>query len=345
MEYDKSEADAGDLVDQRGEGGGGGGLGDLGDVLGGGGAGGDAAGAAMGAILGGLLSGRGKRGGGIGLVLLVVVGFFLFRSCAGGGFDLASSGNLGRVPDVPTANGANPLPNAPDAGDVGGTSIAPANDPQADDVVFANVVVTNANDLWEREFARGDSRYDRTKLVLYSGAVATGCGQGSASAGPFYCPADSRVYLDLSFWSELSNRFGAAGDFARAYVIAHEVGHHVQNELGISAEVQRLEQQDPSRANGADGLSVRLELQADCLAGVWAHARYQQGKLESGDVEEAITAAGAVGDDTIQRSQVGRVRPDTFTHGTSRQRVKWFQEGYTSGSSGSCDTFSSDDLG
>ena len=343
MEYDESEADAGDLVDQRG---GSGGLGDLGDALGGGGAGGDVAGAAMGAILGGLLSGRGgKRGGGVGLVLLVVVGFFLFRACSGGGFDVASSGNLGRIPDVPTANGVNPLPNEPDAADVGGGPVVSPDDPEADDVVFANVVVSNANDVWQREFERGGSRYDRTKLVLYSGAVATGCGQGSASAGPFYCPADSRVYLDLSFWSELSNRFGAAGDFARAYVIAHAVGHHVQNELGISAEVQRLEQEDPSRANGADGLSVRLELQADCLAGVWAHARYEQGKLESGDVEEAIKAAGAVGDDTIQRTQVGRVRPDTFTHGTSRQRAAWFQKGYSSGSSESCDTFSAADLG
>ncbi len=342
MEYDESEANAGDLIDERGSGGGSGGFGDI--LGGGGGAGNDVAGAAMGAILGGLLSGRRGKGG-IGLLVVVMIGFFLFRACSGGGFDVASSGNLGRIPDVPTANGVDPLPNEPSAGDVGvGASVAP-NDPQADDVVFANVVVTNANDLWQREFQRGDRAYDRTKLVLYSGAVATGCGQGSASAGPFYCPADSRVYLDLSFWSELSNRFGAAGDFARAYVIAHEVGHHVQNELGISAEVQRLEQQDPSRATGAGGLSVRLELQADCLAGVWAHARYQQGKLESGDVEEAIAAAGAVGDDTIQRSQVGRVRPDTFTHGTSRQRVKWFQEGYQSGSSDTCDTFSTSDLG
>jgi predicted metalloprotease len=180
--------------------------------------------------------------------------------------------------------------------------------------------------------------------VLFAGGVPTGCGNADASVGPFYCPADSLVYLDLSFWNELAGRFGAGGDFAQAYVIAHEVGHHVQNQLGISAQVQDLEQDDPGAANGADGLSVRVELQADCLAGVWAHTTFERNLLEAGDLEEAIAAATAVGDDTIQRQAVGRVRPDTFTHGTSAQRVRWFRRGYDSGSTDDCDTFSVDSL-
>jgi predicted metalloprotease len=205
-------------------------------------------------------------------------------------------------------------------------------------------VITDTNDVWADQFARSGERYDRTKLVVYSGGVQTGCGAATSDAGPFYCPADSLVYLDLSFWNELSGRLGASGDFAQAYVIAHEVGHHVQNQLGISDQVARLEQQHPDEAEGADGLSVRTELQADCLAGVWAHTTYERKLLDPGDVQEAIAAATAVGDDTIQRSTVGRVRPDTFTHGTSVQRVRWFRRGFDSGSSDDCDTFSLDSL-
>lgn len=336
MEYDESEADPSDLIDQRGQGGPGGPGGGLDDLVGGMLGGGGAAAGGLGSVLGGMLGGRGaKAGGGMGLILVVVVGFFLLRGCGGGGFDLSSMGNLDELPGLQPANPS--LPATGDGRDLTG-------DPQAADVTFANVVVSSANDYWAEEFERAGKRYERTKLVLYSGAVSTGCGRGSAAAGPFYCPADSRVYLDLTFWQELTSRFGAGGDFAQAYVIAHEVGHHVQNQLGISDEVQRLERRDPNAGAGPDGLSVRLELQADCLAGVWAKARAGAGKLEPGDIDEAIRAAEAVGDDTIQRTQIGEVRPDTFTHGTSERRMLWFRRGYDTGNADRCDTFSTEDL-
>lgn len=324
MEFE-DPADPGDLIDRRGDTGG----------LGGGGGGG----ALLGAVLGGLLAGRRRRaGGGMGILIAVVVVVFVIRGCGAAGFDLSSMSGLNRLPQAPSASSGGTLPAEGDPGEVAGA------DPEAADVRFANAVVTDANNVWTDQFRSAGQRYNRTKIVLYRDAVNTGCGQGSASAGPFYCPADSLVYLDLAFWNELSNRFGAGGDFARAYVIAHEVGHHVQNELGISEQVRRLEADDPSAANGATGLSVRTELQADCLAGVWAHTAYERRLLDTGDIDEALRAAQAVGDDTIQRGSVGRVRPDTFTHGTADQRQQWFRRGYESGSSDRCDTFSVDDL-
>ena len=257
----------------------------------------------------------------------------MVRSLAAGGFDIGSTRNLNRIPSLPGASTDQPVGSG-NAADV-------ANDPQAADVKFANFVITDANNVWAEQV----KNYQRTKLVLYSNAVDTGCGAATKDAGPFYCPADSLVYLDLSFWGELQSKYGGGGDFAEAYVIAHEVGHHVQKELGITDEVERAERQNPDQVKGADGLSVRVELQADCLAGVWAHTQYAKGSLQSGDIEEAINAATAVGDDSIQRSAVGRVQPDTFTHGTSTQRVKWFRTGFDSGSSDHCDTFSVDSLG
>jgi predicted metalloprotease len=183
-----------------------------------------------------------------------------------------------------------------------------------------------------------NARYDPPKLVLFSGTVQSGCGAAQSATGPFYCPADQKVYLDLSFFSELSQRFGAPGDFARAYVIAHEVGHHVQNLLGISEQVQQ--QQARSGEEGANALSVRLELQADCLAGVWAaHAKQERDFIESGDIEEALKAASAIGDDRLQEQTRGYVVPESFTHGSSAQRVEWFRRGLESGDPGSCDTF------
>jgi predicted metalloprotease len=180
--------------------------------------------------------------------------------------------------------------------------------------------------------------YQEPRLVLFSGAVDSGCGFAQAAVGPFYCPLDQKVYIDLEFYDELQRRFGAPGDFAQAYVIAHEVGHHVQNLLGISGKVQAAQQR--AGTDAANELSVRLELQADCLAGVWAHQTERQKKvLESGDIEEAMGAAAAVGDDSIQKKTQGYVVPESFTHGSAEQRVGWFRRGFESGSVDDCDTF------
>ena len=206
---------------------------------------------------------------------------------------------------------------------------------------FSAYVFTRAQRNWERAFAEQGRPYERAKLVLYRDGVSTGCGSASSAVGPFYCPADQRVYLDLSFYGDMASQLGAQGDFAWAYVIAHEVGHHVQRQLGTSDEVRRLSSQDPEEANE---LSVRLELQADCFSGVWAHSVYTAGDLEQGDVEEATTAAAAVGDDRLQRKSTGRVDPDSFTHGTSQQRTRWFEQGRESGSPADCDTFSAGDV-
>ena len=185
----------------------------------------------------------------------------------------------------------------------------------------------------------GAVRADR-QLVLFTGAVDTACGTGESATGPFYCPGDERVYIDLGFYRALRERLGAPGDFAQAYVIAHEVGHHVQNIMGTSERVQRA-----GRGQGAEGDSVRLELQADCYAGVWAfHAAKRRQLLEQGDIEEALTAAAAIGDDTLQRSSTGRVRPETFSHGSSAQRMRWFNRGYEAGDPATCDTFSARSL-
>jgi predicted metalloprotease len=178
--------------------------------------------------------------------------------------------------------------------------------------------------------------YRKAKLVLFRDGVQSACGAAESSAGPFYCPADEKVYLDLGFFDELRTRFRAPGEFAAAYVVAHEIGHHVQNVLGIERRLRALQRQDPSSANE---LSVKMELQADCLAGVWAHSTAQRQLLESGDLESGLGAAAAVGDDRIQKEAMGRVHPESFTHGTSAQRMQWFSRGYERGDAGACETF------
>jgi predicted metalloprotease len=205
---------------------------------------------------------------------------------------------------------------------------------------FVAVVLADTEDVWNQTFRDDLGRsYQEPRLVLFSGGVDSGCGFAQAAVGPFYCPLDQKVYIDLDFYDELQRRFGAPGDFAQAYVIAHEVGHHVQNLLGISGKVHDAQQRAGS--GGANELSVRLELQADCLAGVWAHQTQRQKQvLERGDVEEALGAAAAVGDDRIQMKTQGYVVPESFTHGSAAQRVRWFKRGFESGSIDSCDTFS-----
>jgi uncharacterized protein len=201
-------------------------------------------------------------------------------------------------------------------------------------VQFVSFVLDDAQQTWHRLLG---PRYQDAKLVLFRDAVRSGCGAASAQTGPFYCPADQKVYIDLSFFDELDQRFGASGDFAQAYVLAHEIGHHVQTLLGVSGKVRQAQQSNPRSANE---LSVRMELQADCLAGVWGKSTQQRGILEAGDVEEGLGAAASVGDDRMQRQARGTVNPESFTHGSSEQRMQWFRRGFSSGDVGSCDTFS-----
>ena len=211
-----------------------------------------------------------------------------------------------------------------------------ANNPQTD---FVRAVLGDTEDTWRQIFQQAGRQYQDPTLVLFNGRVRSACGMASAASGPFYCPGDRQVYLDLSFFRELEQRFGAAGDFAQAYVIAHEVGHHVQTLLGVSANMQAARQRG-ERMEGDNGLLVRQELQADCLAGVWAHHAQQRLQwLETGDLEEALNAANAIGDDRLQQQSQGQVMPDAFTHGTSAQRVRWFKTGFAQGKVGQCDTF------
>ncbi len=275
---------------------------------------------------GGPLGGRGipiGRGGlGIGgLAVVVVVSLLLGINP----MDLLN----GTLPDEPSR-----------------TEQAQAPRSGADDELgrFVSVVLADTEDTWNVLFQQAGRTYREPKLVLFSGAVDSGCGFAQAAMGPFYCPLDQRVYIDLSFYRDLRDRFRAPGDFAQAYVIAHEVGHHVQNLLGISDRVQQAQQRAGNRAD-ANALSVRLELQADCLAGLWAnHANRERRIIEPGDVEEALTAASAIGDDRLQKQSRGTVAPDSFTHGSSAQRVRWFRTGLESGQMQACDTFSAERL-
>ena len=210
----------------------------------------------------------------------------------------------------------------------------PAKDPLAR---FTSVMLASTEDAWGEIFQQSGNRYQAPKLVLYRGATRTGCGQGQSVMGPFYCPADRTVYIDLSFYQEMRDKLGADGDFAQGYVVAHEVGHHVQNLLGIERKM-REQQQGLSRAE-QNKLSVKLELQADCFAGVWGHYMQREQVLEHGDLEEALNAAQAIGDDRLQQQSQGRVIPDSFTHGSSAQRYAWFKRGFDSGKPASCNTF------
>jgi predicted metalloprotease len=253
-------------------------------------------------------------GGGIGAVVLALVAMFLGVNPS----------------DVGVGGGAAPADQAP-------AGAPPADDPAADTV---SRVLRSTEQSWEQIFQGMGRQYHAPGLVLFSGSDQSGCGSAQSAMGPFYCPRDRKVYIDLSFYRELHERFGARGQFAEAYVIAHEVGHHVQNELGISQQVQEAERAAGSRAE-ANGYSVRLELQADCLAGVWANHANQAGTLglDPGDVESALSAASAIGDDRLQKEAQGHVVPDSFTHGSSEQRVRWFQRGLQGGDLRQCDTF------
>ena len=260
------------------------------------------------------IGGRGLVGGGIGTIVIALIALFM-------GFDPGAV--LNQIADAPqTTQNAR----------------APADLREERLKDFVSVVLADTEDTWGELFRRSGGHYEQPKLVLFSGAVQSACGNAQAAMGPFYCPGDHKLYLDMSFFDDLARRFNAPGDFAQAYVIAHEVGHHVQTLLGVSEKVNAARQ----RAGEVESnrLQVRMELQADCLAGIWAyHADKARGILERGDVEEALAAASGVGDDRLQQQARGRVVPDSFTHGSSAQRMRWFEIGAKSGDPKRCDTF------
>jgi predicted metalloprotease len=216
-------------------------------------------------------------------------------------------------------------------------SLSPADSAREEpEVRFVSFVLNDVQSTWAKTLPKFGANYHDAGLVLFRGATQTGCGTGQTAMGPFYCPLDEKVYVDLEFYDELKTKFGASGDFAQAYVIAHELGHHVQHILGTDAKVRRAEQSDPSSANA---MSVRLELQADCYAGVWGHDTQERKILEQGDVEEGLNAAASVGDDRIQQQRSGRVNQESFTHGSAAQRASWFKKGFDTGDPRACDTF------
>jgi uncharacterized protein len=259
-----------------------------------------------------MIGGRGMGIGGtvIALILSLVFGVNIFDGGGGGGPIQTSPGAV----DQPVAS-----------------------TPQEEErIQFLSFVLDDVQQTWTQLLPKTGDQYREAKLAVFRDAVPTACGDAPAAVGPFYCPMDEKVYLDLSFFDELARRFGAPGDFAQAYVVAHELGHHVQHVLGIEQHVRQLQEQRPGSANQ---LSVALELQADCFAGVWGNSTSQRRLLESGDVDEALGAASAVGDDRIQAQTTGRIRPDKFTHGSAAQRAQWFRRGLESGDPNVCDTF------
>ncbi len=238
----------------------------------------------------------------------------------------------------------NPLALLSQAEQIGGGASSQVSQPLTDpaeerEVEFVSFVLDDAQALWARLLPPLGTPWRDAHLVLFRDVVESACGRAAASTGPFYCPGDEKVYIDLACYGELADRFGAPGDFAEAYVLAHEIGHHVQNLQGINAQVSDAQRSRPDLANQ---LSVRLELQADCYAGVWGASAAQAGQLEQGDLEEGLTAAAAVGDDRLQRAATGRVQPESFTHGSSADRVKWFRRGFQAASPSACDTFAAE---
>jgi uncharacterized protein len=292
------------------------------------------------------IPGAGGGRGGFSLTTMLIIGALMLLF----GFnplDLLRGGAGGGMPNLPQMPRMDPGPgrqaNSPFEipGMPGGQGQVR---PNADEMGrFVSRVLKDTEDVWNKVFASFGKRYEEPKLVMFTGRTQTACGTGQAAMGPFYCPADRKVYVDLAFYEELKRRFKAPGDFAQAYVIAHEVGHHVQTLLGIADKVQQMKGRMSTVQ--ANQLQVRMELQADCLAGVWANTTHQiKGRLEQGDIEEGLNAAAAIGDDMIQRQTQGQVVPEAFTHGSSQQRVRWFRRGLETGQMQTCDTFNAQDL-
>jgi predicted metalloprotease len=320
MRYDENDRESSNVEDRRGQGGGG--------MFGGGGR--------------GIQIPTGGRGG-FSLTTMLIVGALMLLFglnpldliTGGGGAD------MNRVPQMPKMDGGqaqrtgrNDIPGLP-----GGQAQVPGQDEMGR---FTRRVLADTEDVWERVFQAAGRQYKKPTLVMFTGSTRTACGQGLAQMGPFYCPLDQKIYIDLAFYEELKRRFRAPGDFAQAYVVAHEVGHHVQTILGVADKVQEMKQAYPREANQ---IQVRMELQADCLAGVWANLNDQLNKrLQPGDIEEGLNAASQIGDDMIQRQTQGHVVPESFTHGSSAQRVRWFKTGFQSGNMQVCDTFRASQL-
>lgn len=260
--------------------------------------------------------GRGVGGGGLSGIVLLVVLFFALRACGIDPLQILSGGPAGQQIGFEQEAGAQPTD---------------------EEARFVSVVLAETEDVWNGIFQAEGRTYEEPRLVLFAGQVRSACGFASAASGPFYCPGDKRVYIDLAFFRELEQRFGASGDFARAYVIAHEIGHHVQNLIGVLPQFNQMRQR-MSQVE-ANRMSTQVELQADCFAGVWAHYTAQKGLLEEGDIEEALNAAHQIGDDTLQRQTQGYVVPESFNHGTSQQRMTWFANGLRNGRLQDCDTF------
>ena len=259
-------------------------------------------------------------GGGVTGAIVVVLILLL----GGGGYDVGSP--FERFPSQPgSAGGAGTMQNAPDA--------------QSELVKFVKFVTGDLERFWAADFEKAGREFAPAQVVVFSDTVDTGCGPGSAQTGPFYCPNDRRIYVDPGFFEALATRFDAPGDFAQAYVLAHEYGHHIQTLTNVTQQVDAVSRENPDERNA---LSVRVELQADCLAGVWAHSTFERGLLERGDLEEGLTAAASVGDDRIQAETTGRISPESFTHGTAEQRASWFRRGFDEGDASACDTFSGD---
>jgi predicted metalloprotease len=287
-------------------------------------------------------SGGGSGGGGIGTVgLLIILGLMLFFGVdpsvlmQGGG---GPGGGEVSFPDIRLPQSRPDATNFPVPGQQGPQVQHPRTSSEDDLKRFVSVVLGTTEDVWQETLARYGRRYTEPTLVLFSGGVRSACGTGLSQMGPFYCPNDQKVYIDLDFYRELKDRFRAPGDMAQAYVIAHEIGHHVQKLLGIADQVEALRGRMSQRQ--ANALQVRMELQADCFAGIWANqAGETKNIIEPGDIEEALNAASAIGDDRIQKQTQGYVVPDSFTHGSSEQRVRWFRRGYQDGALQACDTF------
>jgi hypothetical protein len=316
MKLNKLRRRRGGVIDRRAEGPAGGGLGL--PMPGGGGGGFPMPGGG-----GGLPIPGGKGGMGIGAILLILLLVFFVPRCLGSGGGL--------IPDPGAVEGF------PNVGGGGGSTTEVDPDDAAG--AFADAVGDDIQITWDETFTEAGRAYEPTRIVLFRGSTQTGCGLGSSQTGPFYCPLDRRVYIDLSFFKLLEQQFGAGGAFAQAYVIAHEFGHHIQTLLGISQQVNQASQQDPSISNE---LSVRQELQADCLAGVWASSANARGVLEPGDLEEGINAAEQIGDDRIQQKTQGRIDPESWTHGSAEQRQRWLRTGFEAGNMESCETFTQD---
>lgn len=325
MRYDEKDRESSNVEDRRGEG---------------------SSGSPFGR--GGMQFPMGGRGG-MSLTTMLIIGALMLLfgvnpldilkggGGSGGGIQLPP---MSRVdPGAPPASGQRSPFEIPGPGGAG-TRVSSSNDEMKK---FIGRVLADTEDVWDRVFKSFGKEYRQPKLIVFSGTTQTECGQGATAMGPFYCPLDQKVYIDLAFYEELKRRFHAPGDFAQAYVVAHEVGHHVQTLLGISEQVQRLKGRLGER--DANKVQVRMELQADCFAGVWAALNHQlKNRLQPGDIESGLNAAQQIGDDMIQKQQIGRVVPDAFTHGSSAQRVKWFRRGMETAQIQQCDTFNAQDL-